>query len=350
MSDLTREFAERIRAARGPFVIRGGGSKDFYGHPSEGEPFEVAGHAGILNYEASELVLTARAGTQLSEIEAALAEKGQCLPFEPPRFSSRATLGGMVAAGLSGPRRAAAGSVRDHVLGVKILDGRGRELAFGGQVMKNVAGYDVSRLMAGSLGTLGVLLEVSLKVMPKPAAERSLVFETSQAEALARLAAWNRLPLPIAATAWHDGRLFVRLCGAKAAVEQAAAKLGADGTAEDSFWDDLRDQRLPFFAAPILWRLSLPPAAPLIDLPGDWWIEWGGALRWLASDAEPERVRAAAAAAGGHATLYRAPDELKRRVGVFAPLPEALMKLHRNLKAVFDPRGLFNPGRLYPEL
>lgn len=350
MNDLTQQLIERVKGATSPLCLRGGGSKDWYGNTPRGEVLETRGHAGIIAYEPSELVITARCGTPLAEIEAVLAEKGQCLPFEPPRFAAESTIGGVVAAGLSGPRRVSAGALRDYLLGVKLLDGRGRELVFGGQVMKNVAGYDVARLMAGSLGTLGVLLEVSLKVMPLPAACATLRFALSQTEALQRLNRWAAQPLPIVASCWQDGVLSLRLAGARAAVEAAQAKLGAGDTAPESFWDELRDQRLPFFATEMLWRLSLPPTTPPLELPGEQLIEWRGGLRWLKSDAPAEVIRAAVAAAGGHATLWLAPAELKQRVGAFAPLPAPLMTLHKNLKAAFDPRGIFNPGRLYPEL
>lgn len=349
MSDQSQRLIDRVKSATAPLCIRGGGSKDWYGNAPRGEVLDTRDHTGIVAYEPSELVISARCGTPLAEIEAALAAKGQCLPFEPPRFAAASTIGGVVAAGLSGPRRVSAGALRDYLLGLKLLDGRGRELVFGGQVMKNVAGYDVSRLMAGSLGTLGVLLEVSLKVLPLPVASATLCFETTQAEALERLNCWANQPLPIAASCWYDGILTLRLAGARAAVEAAKPKLGAGGMAAEGFFDDLRDQRLPFFAAETLWRLSLPPTAPPLDLPGEQLIEWRGGLRWLKSEASAETIRAAAAAAGGHATVWRAPDELKRRVGAFAPLPEPLMKLHKNLKAAFDPKGIFNPGRLYPE-
>ncbi|MHB1429169.1 MAG: glycolate oxidase subunit GlcE [Rhodocyclaceae bacterium] len=352
---MSEQFIERIKSATGPLCICGSGSKDFYGNPPRGEVLDTRAHAGILAYEPTELFISARCGTPLAEIEAALAEKGQYLPFEPPRFATDATIGGVVAAGLSGPRRASAGSVRDYVLGVKLLDGNARELAFGGQVMKNVAGYDVSRLIAGSLGTLGLVTEVSLKVLPKPAAEATLRFAMGQAEALDKLNRWAGQPLPIVASAWQDGALTLRLAGARAAVEAAqqnlgGTKVGADGTAPDAFWNDLRDQRLPFFTTETLWRLSVPSVAPQLDLPGEQLIEWGGALRWLRGDAAPETIRAAAAQVGGSATLYRAPAELKARVGAFAPLSAPLLKLHRNLKAAFDPQGIFNPGRMYKEL
>jgi len=343
-------FKERIREGR-PLCICGAGSKDWYGNAPRGEILDTREYRGIVAYEPTELFVTAKCGTPLAEIEAALAEKGQCLPFEPPRFSPDSTIGGVVAAGLSGPRRASAGALRDYVLGVKLLDGEGRELTFGGQVMKNVAGYDVSRVVAGSLGTLGLILEVTLKVLPKPVAVTTLRFGMGEAEALRRLNEWAGQPLPIVASAWQDGALTLRLAGARAAVEAAVAKVGAGGTAvENAWWDGLRDQALPFFAAATLWRLSVPSTAPSLDLPGEQHIEWGGALRWLRSDAPPETIRASAAAVGGHATLWRASDELKARLGAFAPLPAPLLKLHKNLKAAFDPRGILNPGRLYPEL
>ncbi len=348
---MSEQFIERIKSATGPLCIRGSGSKEFYGNPPRGQVLDTRAHAGILAYEPTELFITARCGTALAEIEAALAENGQCLPFEPPRFAPDSTVGGMVAAGLSGPRRATAGSVRDYVLGVKILDGAARELSFGGQVMKNVAGYDVSRLIAGSLGTLGLITEVSLKVLPRPVAEATLRFEMTQSEALDRINAWGRQPLPIVASVWQDGALTLRLAGARAAVEAAEQKLGgtkvgAGGTAP---WDALRDQTLPCFATKTLWRLSVPSVAPQLDLPGEQVIEWGGALRWLRSDASAEAIRAAAAAVGGSAMLYRAPEALKARVGAFAPLSAPLLKLHKNLKAAFDPQGIFNPGRMYAE-
>ena len=351
---MIEQFIERIKSATGPLCIRGGGSKDFFGNAPRGDVLETAGHAGIVAYEPTELFITAKCGTPLAEIEATLAAKGQCLPFEPPRFAPGSTIGGVVAAGLSGPRRASAGSLRDYVLGVKLLDGQARELAFGGQVMKNVAGYDVARLIAGSLGTLGLITEVSLKVLPRPVAEASLRFEMTQDEALDRLNRWAGQPLPIVASCWQDGVLTLQLAGARAAVEAAqqslgGTKLGAGGTAPDSFWNDLRDQRLPFFATETLWRLSVPSVAPQLELPGEQLIEWGGALRWLKSDVLPETIRAAATSVGGSAMLYRAPAALKTRVGAFAPLSAPLLKLHKNLKAAFDPKGIFNPGRLYSE-
>jgi glycolate dehydrogenase FAD-binding subunit len=368
-------FAAHIRAAsrEQPLRIRGGGSKDFYGGPLVGEVLDTSEYKGIVSFEPSELVITARAGTPLAEVEAALAEKGQFLPFEPPNFyppgkpgaassplpegegpgvrvsGGPATIGGVVAAGLSGPRRTAVGAARDFVLGVKLMDGEARILTFGGQVMKNVAGYDISRLMAGSLGTLGLILEVSLKVLPRPVAERTLRLQLPAAQALERVNAWAAKPLSMSASCWYDGFLNVRLSGARAAVEAAQCTLGGDLVPDDEaddFWCSLREQTNDFFVGEEpLWRLSLPPTAALVDLPDPQLIEWNGAQRWLHS-ASPAQVRAAASAVGGHATLFRGGDKTG---GVFTPLPTPLMDLHRRLKSSFDPRGIFDPGRLYPD-
>ena len=346
-------LAERIRtaaAARRALRIRGGGSKDFYGGELGGEVLDARGYAGIVSYEPSELVVTARGGTPLGELEAVLAENAQMLAFEPPHFGPGATLGGCVAAGLSGPRRVAAGALRDFVLGVRLLDGRGQWLAFGGEVMKNVAGYDVSRLIAGSLGTLGLIAQVSLKVLPRPQREITLAFEMPEARAIEATNRWAGLPLPVSATAWHDGRLSVRLSGAESALRAATGKLGGDSLEVEAAardWAAIREQSAPFFAGESpLWRLSLPAAAKPLALPGEQLIEWGGALRWLKSGADAATVRSAAAQAGGHATLFRGGD---KTAGVFAPLAPVLARLHREIKAALDPAGILNPGRLYQD-
>lgn len=352
-TDDSKTFSEKIKTAtaeKRPLRIRGGGTKDFYGNAPRGELLETRGYTGVVTYEPTELVITARCGTLLCDLHEALFKQGQFFPFEPPSFGSGATLGGCVAAGLSGPRRASAGSVRDFILGAKIIDGKGDVLAFGGQVMKNVAGYDISRLLTGSLGTLGLILEVSLKVLPRPPAELTLKLELPQDKALESLNRWAGQPLPISGSAWCDGELTVRLSGAGSALALAAQKLGGDklGASEaESFWTGIREQSEPFFAgdAP-LWRLSLPSHAPQVDLPGTQLIEWGGALRWLKSYADASTVRAIAAGAGGHATLFRAAE---KPAGAFAPLPPVLARLHRDLKAAFDPAGILNAGRLYPE-
>lgn len=342
-------FRERI-LARVPLRIRGGGSKDFYGGPLAGEPLEIGAHSGITSYEPSELVLTARAGTSLVELASVLAERGQWMAFEPPGFGGAATLGGAVASGLSGPGRASYGAVRDFVLGVKVMDGEGRLLTFGGQVMKNVAGFDVSRLMVGSLGTLGLILEVSFKVLPLPAAKATLGFQMSQEKALQTMNRWAGKPLPVTATSWEDQVLTVRLAGAEAAVRGACGMLGGEQVPEPgatAHWAGLGDQRHPFFAgdAP-LWRLSVPSTTAPLDLPGPQLIEWGGAQRWLRGDHDPVALREMAQRAGGHATLFRGGEHAP---GAFTPLPGPLAAIQRRLKCAFDPHGVFNRGRLFPE-
>lgn len=354
MSDILEQWRDTLRAAttaHRPLQLRGGGTKDFYGRQPSGEVFDTRYHRGIVNYEPTELVVTVRAGTKLAELEAALAEKNQWLAFEPPHFGEGATVGGTVACGLSGPRRLAVGSLRDFVLGMKVMDGRGDVLSFGGQVMKNVAGFDASRLMAGSLGTLGLILEVSLKVLPRPVMEATLRLDCDEATALAKMNEWGAEPLPVSATAWHANVLHVRLSGARAAVEAALKRLGGtrlEDTEAAQFWESLREQRHAFFTeggAP-LWRFSLPTTTPPLALDGAKLIEWGGGQRWLRSDADPAALRAVATALGGHATLFRGGE----RTGEIIQQPTpALMDIHRRLKAGFDPAGIFNPGRLYQE-
>jgi glycolate oxidase FAD binding subunit len=339
-------FQERIRdaAARGtPLCLRGGGSKDFYGNEPRGERVDTRGYAGLVSYEPTELVVTARCGTPLDEVEACLNAEGQCLPFEPPHYGPGATLGGCVAAGLSGPRRASAGALRDFVLGVKLVDGRGRSVAFGGQVMKNVAGYDVARLAAGSLGTLGLIAEVSLKVLPLPARELTLRLELDEAGALESLNRWAGQPLPVSASCWYRGELFLRLSGSAPAVRAAAQKIGGTPLEVALFWNELREHQHPFFSgAGPLWRLAVPSACPALGLEGETLIEWGGALRWSrALDPRDTAIKA-----GGHATLFRG----ERTLPCFGPPDRVVMDLHRRLKAAFDPAGILNPGRMYPEL
>ena len=355
MLERLQEQVRAATAARTPLVIRAGGSKDFYGNASRGERLDPRGHAGIVAHEPTELVITARCGTPLAELEAVLDAAGQMLPFEPPHFGAEATVGGCVAAGLSGPRRASAGGVRDYVLGVKLLTGHGEVLAFGGTVMKNVAGYDVARLAAGSLGTLGVITEVSLKVLPKPVAQATLRLELDEAAALKQMNEWAGQPLPISATAWQEGVLHVRLSGARAAVTEAQKKIGGETVDGAALWHALREQTDSFFSpSPAsagegrreglpLWRLALPSTAPALALPGAQLIEWGGAQRWLRSDAPAAQIRERATACGGHATLFRG----SARRDVFTPLAAPIAAIHKRLKAEFDPAGIFNPGRMY---
>jgi glycolate oxidase FAD binding subunit len=348
---------QTARAAKGRLRIVGGATKDWYGRAPQGEPLDVTPLAGISSYEPSELVVTARAGTRLAELEATLAAQGQALAFEPPRFGAASTVGGMVAAGLAGPARASAGAVRDHLLGATLLNGRGEVVSFGGQVMKNVAGYDVSRTLAGSMGTLGVICEVSLKVLPRPTASATLRFECGQAEALTRLNAWGGEPLPISASAWWNGMLVLRLSGARAAVAAAQQQLGGEAiepALADTFWRGLRDQTDEFFASATqavasgatLWRLGLPQTAAPLALPGEQLVEWGGAQRWLCTPASADQVRAAAAAAGGHATQYRGGD---RAAAVFHPLAGAQARIQRALMDAFDPERVFDRARLTPD-
>jgi glycolate oxidase FAD binding subunit len=348
--DRTDQLLAQVRAAidtRTPLFIRGGGSKHFYGRQVEATPLEMGAHCGVIAYEPSELVISARAGTPLSEIEALLAKHNQMLPFEPPHFSAAATFGGMLAAGLSGPRRPWAGALRDAVLGVTLINGRGQLLRFGGTVMKNVAGYDLARLMAGSLGNLGVIADATVKVLPRPATELTLMQACAPGAALARLSLWGRRPLPISASLYADGHLLLRLSGSVSGVKAAGEELGGD-TLPNAVWQDLREQQLGFFRGGTpLWRLSLPPATPMLTLPGEQLLEWGGALRWLRSDAPAASLFEAARAAGGHATLFRHHDGQGQ---VFAPLSPALMALHSRIKTAFDPHGLFNRGRLYAGL
>lgn len=356
MDAILNDWSEQIRAAGAAgrkLRLRGGGSKDFYGNALIGEVFDTRGYVGIVDYDPTELVVTARCGTPLAELEKTLAEQGQFLAFEPPRFGA-ATLGGAVAAGLSGPRRAAVGSLRDFVLGIRIIDGEGRILSFGGQVMKNVAGYDVSRLLAGSLGTLGLIAEVSLKVLPRPVAEASLRFELPEDKALEAMNCWAGQPLPISASCWQDDVLTLRLSGAAAAVSSARQTLGGEVLTEPEaqvFWHRLREQTADFFAdseqGDPLWRLSLPSVAGCVELPGRQLIEWGGSLRWWRNCAEAGQVRAVAEKLGGTASLFRGGD---KSVGVFHPLGLVNLAIQRRLKQALDPKGVFNPGRLYPEL
>ncbi|MFG6456483.1 glycolate oxidase subunit GlcE [Roseateles sp. BYS96W] len=346
-----------IREARAPLRFTGHGSKDFYGEAPSGSPLSTLSLNGITAYEPSELYVSALAGTPLADLEERLAQQRQRLAFEPPRFGGRGTVGGMVAAGLSGPTRAALGSVRDHLLGAVLIDGRGELLSFGGTVMKNVAGFDVSRALAGSMGQLGLITEVTLKVLPLPAATATLRFEFDQPAALTAINRWGGQPLPIEASAWWDGALLLRLAGASAAVEAATRQLGGDVIPADMatpFWTGLRDQSDEFFVGAEravaggarLWRLGLPSTAPALKLHGEQLIEWGGAQRWVVTPMEPAALRDAVAAVGGHATLFRVQD---KACGAFAPLSAPLAAIHRRLKASFDPHGVFNPGRLYTQ-
>lgn len=326
--------------------IVGGSSKSALGRVSDGETLDVSQHTGIIEYDPRELVITVRAGTPLQILEDALAKHGQMLAFEPPYFGEYATLGGTIACGLSGPRRPYVGSARDFVLGCKILNGKGDILHFGGQVIKNVAGYDISRLMAGAYGTLGILLELSLKVLPRPATTSTLFHECSEIEAIEFMSSLLRKPLPVDAACYYKGQCYVRLSGSKQSVIDAKQKLPGETLSENShFWQHLCEHKLSFFNnKKPLWRIVVKPNTAPLPIEGEWLLDWGGAQRWLFSDSEPSHVRAAVKQRGGHATLFRGGD---RYSDVFQPLSEPLTKLHQRLKHSFDPNNIFNPGRMY---
>jgi glycolate oxidase FAD binding subunit len=349
--DFSAELAAQVKAAAASGTalrIVGGDSKAFYGRHGDGVPLETHNHHGIVSYDPTELVITARGGTSLAEIGHTLAEQGQMLPCDPPRFAEHATLGGAVAAGLGGPGRPWYGAPRDLVLGVKLLDGKGQVQRFGGQVMKNVAGYDIARLMAGAMGTLGVLLEVSLKVLPAPAAERTLVLEMDREQALHKMRELAARPVPLSGACHLQDRLYLRLSGNASGVEAWEKQIGGEhGTGED-FWARLRDHRLDFFQqdAP-LWRISLPPATGCRDYDADALTDWAGAQRWLYTDMPAETIREEVARHGGHATLFRGGN---RHGEVFQPLDRVTRRLHEGLKKTFDPAGVFNPGRMYAGL
>jgi glycolate oxidase FAD binding subunit len=348
LSDVIQQFQDTIRAAatnKTPLRLRGSGSKDFYNVRLEGDILDTRAYSGIVEYEPTELVFTARAGTPLREVEAALSENGQILPFEPPHFGPDATFGGCIAAGFSGPRRAYQGSARDFVLGIRMLNGAGEDLRFGGQVMKNVAGYDVSRLIAGSFGTLGLMLEVSVKVLPGPKVEQTLKFEMDEARAIETMNRWAGQALPLSATCYVDNSLHIRLSGAASAVTAATKKLGGDSIGGDAFWYSIREQTHPFFVdAKSLWRLSIKPTSKPLAL-GPTLIEWNGSLRWITGAGELDRMHAAAVQAGGHATLFRSSEN----AGAIQQLDTGLLKLNKKLKLALDPESIFGPGRLHAD-
>jgi len=359
-SDISQQLQQQVQHAfeqKTALSIVGGNSKAFYGRIDEratcAETLDVAGHSGVLNYEPTELVITARAGTPLHEIEKLLADNGQMLPFEPPAFADSATIGGTIACNLSGPRRAHAGAARDLLLGCKLINGKGEMLSFGGEVMKNVAGYDVSRLMAGAMGTLGVLLEVSLKVLPTAEMESTQLFHCSAAEALNKLHAWSQAPLPLSASSFHDSILRVRLSGATEAVKAAIDTVGGETMSDSAqYWHQLKEQKLDFFSnEKSLWRISLASDIESLGLPADYneddcLYEWGGALRWLKSDVPAEVIQRAVAELDGHAVLFRHDGHSN----LFQPLAPELLRIHQNLKQAFDPENILNPGKLYSEL
>lgn len=349
--ELLQQFRQQILAAGetgSAISIQGGASKSWYGKHVPGDILDTRAYRGVINYEPTELYITARAGTPLREIEDLLAQHGQMLAFEPPHFGESATLGGMVAAGLSGPRRATHGALRDFVLGISMMNGQGEFLRFGGQVMKNVAGYDVSRLMAGSMGSLGLLLDITLKVMPRPALETSLVFAMSEQDALHALNNWAGQALPISASCYHAGRLLIRLSGSESALRLAKQKLGGQELAlMTSHWVELREQEHHFFTPEedlALLRVSLPSTAPALKIRAKSLIEWGGSQRWLWTHEPIHQLREQVQAMGGHVTQFRYADSAQP---IFTPLSAPLLKIHQQLKQTFDPASVFNRDRLF---
>jgi glycolate oxidase FAD binding subunit len=359
MTDLSKELQQQVLTARDEkraLSIVGGASKSFMGRETSGSRLDLSGHTGIVNYHPVELVLTARAGTPITEIEAALAENNQMLAFEPPRFSDAATIGGTLACNQSGPSRPWSGSVRDHVLGVRLINGLGEHLKFGGQVMKNVAGYDVSRLQAGAMGSLGVITEVSLKVLPKPAATKTLVWDMDAQAAITFMNQLSARPKPLSAACWLQGRLYVRLSGALSAVEatvkewqgkewQGKDAFDSDVFDSEKFWEQLRHQKLDFFNQALpLWRLSVNSTAQIASLDSESLIDWGGAQRWYRGEADKTRMESLATEAGGQVSLFAGGDRCSE---VMHNAPVVLQTIQKRIKDSFDPDGIFNPGRLY---
>lgn len=349
-NDCTQKLQQAVQHALNdtkPLNIKGGGSKSFYGRSASGKSLNVSQHRGIVNYHPSELVLTARAGTPLREIQQVLAEHGQMLAFEPPAFGESATLGGAIACGLSGSRRPFTGSARDFVLGCRIIDGQGQILNFGGEVMKNVAGYDVSRLMVGAMGTLGVLLQVSLKVLPLPLSEKTTQLTLDPTSARRKMLYLARQSLPISAMTYDGACLRIRCSGPEPAVRTALIRIGGEQQANATqYWRDLNEQRLPFFITEQpLWRICVPPAAAQLPVQGDCYEDWGGGLRWIKTNESAGKIFTIAAEAQGHAILFRSGD---RQGNVFQPLSGQLLQFQQKLKQVFDPQGIFNPFRLDP--
>ncbi|MBS98739.1 MAG: glycolate oxidase subunit GlcE [Oceanospirillaceae bacterium] len=351
MSDQQAQLVDQVLAARErrqPVRIVGGDTKAFMGRNTDSAlpVLDLSGHTGIMTYHPVELVLTARAGTTLAELDAALSEHNQMLSFEPPRFGKNSTLGGTLACHLSGPGRPWWGSVRDQVLGVRLINGQGEALRFGGQVMKNVAGYDVSRLQAGAMGTLGVMTEISLKVLPRPASSRTLVFDCEADEAVSIMNRKSVEAKPLSAACWLANKLYLRLSGAHSAVDATVSHWGGNELVDaEHFWQQLRDHQLGFFRSNLpLWRFSVNPTARMPGLSGQWLVDWGGTQRWYLGNAELSEMERIAVEAGGQVSLFRGGD---RSAEVMHTPPQAVKALQQRLKHAFDPDGLFNPGRLY---
>ncbi len=355
ISEALQAQVSRAAASKEKLNIKGGNSKAFLGliNP-DAAVLDVSQHTGTISHEPTELVITARAGTRLEDIKQTLKAHYQTLAFEPPAYGHDATIGGTIACALAGPAKPYFGGARDYILGCTVLTGHGQILKFGGEVMKNVAGYDVSRLMTGAMGTLGVLLDVSLKVLPATSHTTTLISNATAEEAIEQLQALGGMGLPVTASAWHNNKMYTRLAGSAGTVAAAAEKLPGSESNEPEFWLQLREHTLPFFTRPesrpeSLWRISVPALTPPLSIAGEWLYDWAGMQRWLVSSADANDVRNACSAVGGNATLFRADKNMMQSTDIFQPLPVPLMKLHRRLKQEFDPEGVFNYQRLFPE-
>ncbi|CZF86000.1 glycolate oxidase subunit GlcE [Grimontia marina] len=350
MADITSNLLEQVQDAvadKAALNLIGGNTKHFIGREPVGQAVSLKNHTGVISYRPSELVITARAGTTIAEIQAQLAKNNQTLVGEPPAFNGKATLGGSVAAGISGASRPFWGSLRDAILGVKLINGYGEHLRFGGQVMKNVAGYDVSRLQAGAFGAFGIITEVSLRVRPKSESTTTLVFECDAPSAIRRMRDLSVSAHPLSANAWYAGQLFIRLSGSHSAVNSSAETLGGEVLEnQDLFWRSIRNFRHPFFAntTQSLYRLSVSPSAPHFEQWGETLIDWAGGVRWVYSEQTLSSLSNTASLHAGHATCYR---PLERTSECFHPQPDTAKRIHQNLKMAFDPHRLFNPGRMY---
>lgn len=348
-SDFIQALSASIQQAstsQQALSIQGGGSKSFYGNDISAQALDVSSNIGIVDYEPSELFITANNGTLLSDIETLLNTNNQQLSFEPPQFGDHATLGGTVACGLSGPRRPYAGSLRDCILGAHIVNGKGEHLEFGGQVMKNVAGYDASRLMCGALGTLGVITQISLRVAPKPQTELTLALDTNQAHALEIMNGWTQTQLPVSATYYYNDTLYVRIEGLETTIKKAHKEIGGEALSDSHlFWSELKNHQADFFQTDLpLWRIIVPNNTPPLSINNESCMEWNGGLRWIKSDDNPQHIIKQCQAVNGHTTLFKAkskPDDC------IANIHPNLKKLHMNLKSAFDPQRILNPGRMY---
>ena len=351
MSDIKADLASKVQDAfhsKRLLRIEAGNSKQFYGRKIQGDVLSVLSHAGISEYEPSELYITARCGTSINEIENIIDNENQMLPFEPPHFGSAATFGGMIAAGLSGPRRVSHGAVRDCVLGVEVINGKGEVLQFGGKVMKNVAGYDVSRLMCGAMGTLGILTNITLRLMPKPMCEQTIAISINSVDAILKMNEMANTPLPITATFYDGNVLYIRNSGSLSTVEKCAEMIGGDYIdGSNLFWTSVREHTHEFFLTESpLWRISVPSNTKSLNIEGNYVMEWNGALRWYKTDSSPDAIRTEAERVGGHACLFRGGHS----DDVFHPLSHAMQKINRKLKQAFDPAEILNTGKLYAEI